>query len=387
MEPAEYKPFAPEVHEYVDGRMSAEAERDFERRLGANPELKRQVEALRRSIELLGNLPVQQPREGFDQRVIGRIREEELAERARKQIMAAPMPLWQHVVHVGLGAAAAALVLAMIGVPGMFSGEPENVEGLGGAAPVARVTATEDDLLPALADHNARFDALRRNVAATRVDDPDLQRQLIAMELQYSDLGRRNLWLAEQINDLPANRRGAYEQYITRLDAALQAINQEIDRSRTERRPVDMAVVRQALAEVQAPDDRLGEYRISVQGASPVPDSRVAAMADDGQRLDEISLYSLVRQAEYRHDHQAVIEAADFYLKWQSRGRFTDQANAAAIAAHLRLGRDLDAGRRFRDKFGDYDEDLQPGQLDLVRNLLTTEEFTRLQAARAALRE
>lgn len=387
MEPADYKPFAPEVHEYVDGRMSADAERDFERRLGANPELKRQVDALRRSIELLGDLPVQQPREGFDQRVIGRIREEELAERARKQIITAPMPLWQHVVHVGLGAAAAALVLAVVGLPGMFQGEPENMEGTGGGAPVARVTATEDDLLPALADHNARFDTMRRNVAATRVDDPDLQRQLIAMELQYSDLGRRNVWLSEQITDLPAGKRGAYEQYIARLDAALQAINEEVARSRTERQPVDMEVVRRALAAVPAPEGKLGEYRISVRGASPLPEPGVAAIGDDGQRLDEITLYSLVRQAEYRHDHHAVIEAADFYLKWQSRGRFTDQANAAAIAAHLRLGHDLDAGRRFRDKFGDYDEDLQPGQLELVRNLLTTEEFTRLQAARAALRE
>lgn len=385
MEPADYKPFAPEVHEYVDGRMSAESERDFERRLAANPELKRQVDSLRRSIELLGNLPVQQPRDGFDQRVIGRIREEELAERARRQIIAAPMPLWQHVVHVGLGAAAAALVLAMIGVPGMFSGGSENLEGIGGATPVARVTATEDDLLPALADHNARFDALRRNVSATRVDDPDLQRQLIAMELQYSDLGRRNAWLAEQINDLPANRRGAYEQYIARLDAALQAVSQEIDRSRGERRPMDMDVVRKALAEVPAPEDRLGDYRISVRGS--LSDARVAAMADDGRRLDEITLYALVRQAEYRHDHAAVIEAADSYLEWQSRGRFKDQANAAAIAAQLRLGRDLDAGRRFRAQFGDYDEDLHPGQLELVRGLLTEEEFTRLQAARAALRE
>ncbi|MCB9933323.1 MAG: hypothetical protein H6841_07875 [Planctomycetes bacterium] len=387
MQPADYKPFAPEVHEYVDGRMSAEAERDFERRLQANPELKRQVDALRRSIELLGNLPVQQPREGFDKRVFGRIREEELAERARKQIIAAPMPLWQHVVHVGLGAAAAALVFAIIGLPGLFSGESDNMEGSGGEAPIARVTATEDDLLPALADHKARFDTMRRNVAATRVDDPDLQRQLIAMELQYSDLGRRNMWLAQQVSGLPSGKRGAYEQYLARLDAALVAVNEEITRSRTERKPMDMDVVRKALAGVPTPTDQLGEYRISVRGASPLPESDVAAMADDGQRLDEITLYSLVRQADYRHDHAAVIEAADFYLKWQNRGRFTDQANAAAIAAHLRLGRDLDAGRRFRDKFGDYDEDLQPGQLELVRGLLTEAEFNRLQAARAALRE
>lgn len=387
MEPADYKPFAPEVHEYVDGRMSAEAERDFERGLGSNPELKRQVEALRRSIELLGDLPVQQPREGFDQRVIGRIREEELAERARRQIMPAAAPLWQHVVQVGLGAAAAALVLAVFGLPGMFSGEPENTEGLSGAAPVARVTATEDDLLPALADHSARFDTLRRNVAAVRIDDPDLQRQLIAMELQYSDLGRRNAWLTEQLGELPSGTRNGYAEYIARLDAALQAVNEEVASSRAERRPVDMAAIRAALAEVPAPAGKLSEYRISVRGASPLPDARVAAMADDGQRLDEITLYSLVRQADYRHDHAAVIEAADFYLKWQNRGRFTDQANAAAIAAHLRLGRDLDAGRRFRAQFGDYDEDLQPGQLELVRALLSDEEFTRLQAARAALRE
>jgi hypothetical protein len=140
MEPSDYKPFAPEAHEQN------------------NAELKSQVDALKRSIEVLRAMPVQEPKPGFDERVIGRIREAELAERARKQIIAAPMPLWQHVVQVGLGAAAAAMVLLVIGVPGMF-GDDTQLAGSGGS-PVNMVAPTEGDLLPALADHNARFDSL-----------------------------------------------------------------------------------------------------------------------------------------------------------------------------------------------------------------------------------
>lgn len=386
MKPSEYQPFAPEVHDYVGGRMTAEAERDFTRKLERNSELKQQVESLRRSMELLGSLPMHEPKPGFDERVIGRIREAELVDRARAQLRIAPTPIWQHAVQIGLGAAAAALVLALVGMPGMFSGdENDTLDGYGGGD-VARVTASEDDLLPALADQQARFDSLRRNVTHTRVSDPDMQRQLIAMELQYSDLVRRNRWLADEIAGLPANQRDQYLQRIEQMDAALQAVTDEISRSRTERDVLNMPAVVSALNKVSEPSGKLVHYRVSVTSGSPV-ESDPMLQVGDYKALDEITLYSLVRKAEYRHDYQAMIEAADFYLKWQSKGRFKDHANASAIAANLRLGRDNAAAKRFMDSFGEYDEDMAEGQFELIRGLLTEAELTRLIAARKTLRD
>ena len=389
MKPSEYQPFAPEVHEYVDGQMTAENEREFERKLERNPELKKQVESLRRTIELLGSLPTHEPKPGFDERVIGRVREEELVGRARMQISSAPVPVWQHIVQVGLGAAAAALVLALVGVPGLFqSDDPENLDGLGGAStlPVARVTPTEDDLLPALADQQARFESLRRNVVHTRVEDPDLQRQLISMELQYSDLMRRNRWLGDQIADLPMNRRAEYQQFIETLDTALQTLSDEVSRSRTEREPMNMAVVVTALNDVGAPRGKVALYQIQLNTGSVIEDDPTARIADHGT-LDEITLYSLVRKAEYRHDFEAMIEAAEFYLNWQSNGRFKDQANAAVIAANLRLGCDEVAARRFMTSFGEYDEDMTTQQRELIRGFLNDVEYERLIESRKQLRD
>ncbi|MCA8913873.1 MAG: hypothetical protein KDB90_00575 [Planctomycetes bacterium] len=384
MEPSDYKPFSSDVHDYVGGRMSAEAERDFERKLSTNAELKSQVDLLRKSLDLLHTLPMQEPKEGFDQRVIGRIREEELADRARKQIAAAPAPMWQHIVQVGLGAAAAALVLAVIGVPGMFKDDTDRIEGTGGAAPVARVSATEDDLLPALADHNARFESLRRNVAHTSVSDPDLQRQFIAMELQYSDLQRRNRWLADQVTGLPSGKRAQYERFLEKLDAALATVNAEVSDSGVDRRPVDMTAVLAALDHVQSLQGEVTQYTLSANGGSIVPDGSL--QQTDTGRLGEVSLYALVRRADYRHDHAAVIDAAGIYISKFPQGYFADEANAALIAAHLRLGEDDAAAQQFKTAFGDYDEDLKEGQLEMVRGLLGSTEFERLNAARKALR-
>ncbi|MCA8911439.1 MAG: hypothetical protein KDB82_07025 [Planctomycetes bacterium] len=369
--------------------MSTEAERDFERKLERNPELKKQVEALQHAIELLGSVPVVEPKEGFDQRVIGRIREEELADRARSQINKAPVPLWQHAVQIGIGAAAAALILAMVGMPGLFHGDDaEGLEQLGGesAMPVARVTPTEEDLLPALADHEARFESMRRNVVHTRVNDPDLQRQLIAMELEYSDLTRRNRWLATEIADLPANRRAEYEQFLEKLDAALKTLSDEVSRSRADGEPVDMSAVIEALNGVGVPQGKLGKYRISYNSGSPLGAETGAPVADY-RTLDEVTLYALVRKAEYRHDFEAVIETADFYLSRQGAGRFKDQANASVIAANLRLGRDEDAARRFIDTFGQYDEDMSSSQREVIRGFLSDSEYKRLLEARKALRD
>ena len=385
MEPSEYKPFAPEIHDYVGGRMSAEDEREFERRLAVNSELKGQVDQLRRALELLHSIPMQEPKPGFDERVIGRIREEDLAERARRQIASAPTPIWQHIVQVGLGAAAAALVLAVIGVPGMFEPEVDTLDGTGGAATVARVSATEDDLLPSLADQNSRFESLRRNVALTRLADPDLQRQFVAMELQYSDLQRRNRWLAEQVSGLPAAHRGQYERFLEQLESALDVVSSEVALSGSDRRAVDMGKVVGALNQVEVLQGAVGDYRLSMDSGMLVPRSDV--MRTGSSKLGEVNLYSLVRRADYLHDYPAVIDAVTVYLNEFPQGYFADHASASAIAAHIRLAQDDDAAKLFARKFGDYDEDLKQGQLELVRGLMNAEEFERLTTARKLARE
>jgi anti-sigma-K factor RskA len=155
MEPAEYQPLPPEVHDYVDGRLSADAERDFERRMNASAQLRTQVEQLRQAIEMLRDLPAREPRPGFAERVVGRIREEDLAERARQRIVAAPVPLWTNAVQVAIGAIAASLVLAVIGMPGLWERTQPDIPGVGGEN--VAMAPTESDLLPALGDHSERL--------------------------------------------------------------------------------------------------------------------------------------------------------------------------------------------------------------------------------------
>lgn len=382
MKPSDYQPFDPQVHEYVDGRMSADAERDFARRIEASPELKRQVESLRKALELLHTLPADEPRPDFNERVIGRVREEELAERARKQIVSAPVPIWQHVVQVGLGAAAAALVFALVGVPGLFQPDDDvDLSGSGGGE-VARVTATEDDLLPVLADHVTRFESMRRSVSCTRVEDPHQQRELIMLELQYADLERRNLWLMNEVGQLPSGSSVEYQRFITELDTALTAIQAEITTSLQESRPVDMALIQGALEKVPSLSGKVSHFQLSNRSGEIVPESeRIAA-----GNFTDVDLYALVRRAEYRHDHAAVLDAGQVYRTHMKSGRFLDHTNASAVAALLRLGSDREAAERFAADFGDYDEDLSIKQMKIVRGLLTQAEWTRLNAARDALR-
>ncbi|MBZ0138130.1 MAG: hypothetical protein K8I27_17370 [Planctomycetes bacterium] len=383
MEPSDYQPFDPQLHDYVDGRMSADDERDFARKLERNPELKKQAEALGKALALLKTLPVLEPKAGFDDRVIGRVREEKLAERARSQIVSAPVPIWQHIVQVGLGAAAAALVLAVIGVPGMFAPDDEiNLSSSGGEDVAARVMPAEADLLPVLADHRARFESLHRSVACTRVDDPHEQRKLIALELEYSDLERRNRWLREAISDLPANRRLEYADFLDALEAALATIQHEVSASLQESRPVDVAAIEKAMGAVRTPRGEIEHYQLSLNSGELAPeDERVGA-----DSLDDVAMYSLVRRAEYRHDHRAVLDAVRFYARNMQTGRFRHHANASAVGAYLRLGQDREAAARFAADFGDYDEDLTPEQLQVIRGMLTEHELERLNTARQALR-
>lgn len=386
MKPAEYNPFPPEVHDYVDGRMTSEQERDFERRMGANAELKKQVVSLRKALEMLRNMPVKQPPEGFDEKVVGRIREEELAERARKQIAMAPTPWWKHAVQVGVGAAAASVVFTMIGGFGWFGNAPgSGTEDDGQELIAAGAQPTEHDLLPALADHKARFDSLRRNVAFTRVEDPRAQRRLIAMELEYSELARRNRWLTEQVSTLPTGDRVKYLGFVETLGKALKAVDAELTRSRADNSAVNLERVVSALDRVDLPVGSID--RVTVSGSAHELFREDGTPVGGAEGMDEIAAYALVRQADYRHDHEAVVRAADVYLRLFGRGRFVDQANASAIAALIRLGETHKAAQRFETAFGEYDEDVSSDRHELVRGLLNEPEHARLSAARKQLRD
>lgn len=388
MEPADYQPLPQEAHDFIEGRLGADDERAFRRRLERDENLRRQVERVRATMALLRGLPTKQPSEGFAERVLGRIRDGELIERARKRITSARTPLWQHIAQVGAGAVAAALVLAVVGVPGLFERVTE-----GPAAPAVAavelgvVEAGEEDLLPALGDQYERYRRLSQQVAYVPVENPDTQRELIRMELELSDLLRRNRWLSGEVTSLPADRRREYRRFLDDLDSALAALDRELTDSAAENRPARTDVMRKTLSEVSVPL-RLREecrYTIVRTGTGPSGElgrSRVAAGAGDA----EVRSYCAIREALYRHDLERVVSAAQAYRASFSRGRFVKPAALQATAALLRLGREREAAQTYESAFPVYDEDLSMADLVLVRGLLAEDELAALSRARAALR-
>lgn len=385
MEPADYQPFAPDVHAFVDGRMDAESERDFRRRMNASDALRRQVEQLRGALAVLHGLPGTEPPADFKDKLIGRIREEDLAERARKRISVSPTPLWQHFVHAATGAVAAALLLAFFGLPALWEGAaPERDDTLAlSALPV------EEDLLPVLGDQYERFDSLRRQVNAVALRGADEQRQLLRIELESSGLSRRNAWLASEVAGLPPDRGLQYSRFLESLDAALFVLGDEVARReplvRTaagslDARAVDMARVRAALDAVETPELLRGGYRIAASSTLPDLSGNVTAGGSD-----ELQLYAGLRRAEYRHDPQAMLSAAEEFLARRRHGAMADHARVAKVAALLRLGRDLEAARYLRAEFSEFDEELSPATRAMLQACFKPEEALRLQKAQQAL--
>ncbi len=381
MEASEYQPFPPEIHDFVDGRMDAEAERSFRRRMESNAAIAEQVEQLRTAIKLLHEIPARQPPAGFDERLIGRIREEELADRARTRILPAPRPLWQHVVQVGVGAVAAAIVLAVTGVPGMWHTNGPEIEGTGGLVS-GEFAPTEEDLLPALGDHYERFDSLRRNVSAMHVSDTDQQRQVLRIEMDSSDLVRRNLWLAGEVSRLPASRRVDYVTFLGQLDSALSVIDSEIAASSRDLRAVDLARLQTALAGVKAPGTLEEGYLLAARRSVPDPRGMVAK----GEHPLELQLYAGIRRADYRHDPLGVIDAAEELLRRRGRSEFKDYAHAAKVEALIRLNRDSEAASYFNESFSAFDADLSDQQQAMLRAFFKEADKLRLQAARETLK-
>ena len=57
MEPADYQPLPQEAHDFIEGRLGADDERAFRRRLERDENLRRQVERVRATMALLRGLP------------------------------------------------------------------------------------------------------------------------------------------------------------------------------------------------------------------------------------------------------------------------------------------------------------------------------------------
>ncbi len=392
MDPGEYQPLPSEVHDFVDGRLSPADERDFQKRMAGNPKLKQQVHTLQGAIALLHALPTREPAAGFEQRVLGRIKTEELAERARRRIRTAPAPLWQHIAQVAAGAVAAAVVLAIVGVPGVFDDKPASPEGGQVALDLQPVTSqpTESDLLPVMGDHFARLQVLRRNVSAIEVfnagngADADTQRSLLQLELEMSELGRRAPWLSAEVARMPADRRNEYFAFVESLSRALADVTAEAARSRTDDRAPDLALVRQKLDSVKAPERLARQYYFESRLLDTERAPRLLSAADDAS--SELALFAVVRKAEYDNDPEGVIAAAEAYIAAYSRGRLVDQAHLAAIHALLKLGRSLDGAALYERHFGEYESDLTPARLSLVKRTLTEVQRKAIAAAMDELR-
>lgn len=390
MDPGEYQPLPSEVHDFVDGRLSPADERDFQKRMAANPKLKQQVHTLQGAIALLHALPTREPAAGFEQRVLGRIKTEELAERARRRIRTAPAPLWQHIAQVAAGAVAAAVVLAIIGVPGVFEDKPASQEGGQVALDLQPVTSqpTESDLLPVMGDHFARLQVLRRNVSAIEMfdarSDADTQRSLLQLELEMSELGRRAPWLSAEVARMPADRRNEYFAFVESLSRALADVTAESARSRADDRAPDLALVRQTLDSVKAPERLTRQYHFESRLLDSERAPRLLSNAEDAN--SELALFAVVRKAEYDNDPEGVIAAAEAYIAAYSRGRLVDQAHLAAIHALLKLGRSLDGAALYERHFGEYEADLSPARLSLVKRTLTEAQRKAIAAAMDELR-
>jgi hypothetical protein len=289
--------------------------------------------------------------------------------------MASPRPLWQHAVQVAAGAMAASLVLALIGLPGVFDTEAPAFPGSGGGTGEAEVAPTESDLLPVLGDHYERFASLRRNVGGTTLDSAELQRHWLRIELEASDLPRRQRWVMPAVADLPMDRRIEYENFLQEMDRALRVLEAEVQSSN-----IDLGRVRAALQAVSVPQNLVAGYEIVARAGMPT----TRRLVHDSAVPEELRQYAEVRAADYRHDPRAVIAAADAYLANWSQGNFANQARAARVGALLRLGRNSEAARYFDEVFSRHSRDWTPRQADLFAAFFTPgQKYTLFEALRA----
>lgn len=381
MQPDEYKPLPPQAHAFLDGRLNAEEEADFRRRMDNEPELSAGVEQLRSTLALLKTLPAREPAPGFNERVLGRVREVDLVERARKRITGARSPLWQHVAQVAAGAVAASIALALVGSFGPWS-KPAPLGPAGPGVDVAKAGASEDDILLNLSDQYDRYRHLAAHFDALGDVSPDAQRRLVRIDLEASGLLRRGQWLEDQIDGLPTERQREYRVFLQGLRAALQAADLEVAESAAESRPMDLARVNRSLGAVKAPTRLARDLSLSVPRGAV---SAATGVSIVDKANPEMEAYGNVRVLVYSHDHQRVVGACNEYAKAFTRGNYLKQAGIEAIHALVRLGQIEDAARRWDDVFGKYDDRSSPADLRMVNLLLTPAEVDSINTQRQAL--
>ncbi len=388
MQPDEYKPLPPEAHAFLDGTLNAEQEADFRRRLDRDESLRTQVEGVRVALSMLKALPVKDPGPAFNQRVLGRVRESELIDRARRRIVGARAPLWQHVAQVAAGAVAAAVVLALVAPDWRRGPAPDSpANPLVDVVGAGMVEPNEDDLLPNLGEQVDRLRKLSSHVDALSGLEKESQRKLLRLELDYSDLQRRNYWLAGQLSGLPAERRKEYHVFLDSLDGALDALDRELTESASERRPVNLAQVSLALRGVNTPNRFKGQPRFSVRRFGTA-----ASGTEEGTRRvsspvagdPELESYASVREAVYSNDLERILAACDAYsgeLGPYKAGHFAKLSEITAVITLLHLGRVTDAAARYELLL----DRLKPEDAALLGSQFLPEETRQLQAARKDL--
>lgn len=338
MEPSEYAPLPREAHEYIDGQLSAEAERDFERRLERDPALKQRLAEVQAARRMLQSVALCEVPAGFDEGVYERLKYVDLARSAREKLVSARPPLWQRALQVGAGALAASVVLALVGLPGLSGpGQaPLDSGPLDGAyTPLASIT--EADVLPLLADNYDRFSEMKRQVLFAPARDAETLRDLVRAELELSELPQRCRRLAAVARGLPEPERREYLRFFESVAACCEAMDAELVRSRNDRRQPDMQALGASLASVQVPARLAGEDALLVTRFGP--SGRVAQGARVSVGNDsELALYLLAREACYQRDYESAARHYDDYLARFPRGRFSDSARAGSASALLRSG-------------------------------------------------
>ncbi|MBX3474014.1 MAG: hypothetical protein KF754_06490 [Planctomycetes bacterium] len=377
MQPDEYNPLPPEAHAFLDGTLSAEQEAEFRRRMDRDQRLASDVEGVRAALGLLKTLPVRDPGPGFAARVLDRVRDEEMGERARRRIRSARTPVWQHVAQVAAGAVAAAIVLALV-APGLRNDPGTATQGDAALVELAGTTADEDDLLPGLGEHFDRYRQLAIHMDALADMEGETQRLLIRSELELSGLQRRNVWLASQLAGLPVARQREYRRFLEGLDNAVEIIEREVTDSAAARRPVNIDLVRGTLAAVKAPD-ALVLRRAGAAGDRATP----IAVASSSP---EVAAYQAIRVAVYRNDHERALAACRAYLApYSAGGKFVRPATIIAVACLLRLDRELEAAAEYERVFGLYEEKLTGADQRMLEGVMTAQERRQLQQARLEL--
>lgn len=391
MQPDDYKPLPPEAHAFLDGTLNAEQEADFRRRLDRDETLRADVESVRAALSMLKSLPVKDPGPAFSRRVLGRVRESELIDRARRRIVGARAPLWQHVAQVAAGAVAAAVVLALVGPDWRRApttdGPANPLVDVASAGVVEAVEPNEEDLLPSLGEQVERFRKLSSHVGALSGLEKDSQRKLLRMELEYSDLQRRNYWLAGQLSGLPMERRREYRGFLDSLGSALDAMDRELTESAAERRPVNLAQVKLALQGVSTPNRFQTQQRFTVRRygtATSGTEGGTRRISSPVAGDPELESYAAVREAVYSNDLERILAACNAYsgeFGPYKSGHFAKLSEITAVITLLHLNRVSDAASRYESLL----DRLKPEDGDLLAAQFLPEETRQLQAARKDL--